>query len=200
MKSSENFSNDEIKCKCGCGLGEYTKIHFENMETLREELGKPITIISGCRCKTYNRKAGGAARSRHLPRRGKCDASDISVSGMKPEDVAALALSLGIFGGIGVGETRIHVDSRPFKTNPTMWYYSNKSRKAFEKAQERLQKELEEPELILCRTCYYARDSSNLPAIGADIQCHRFPAKNKDRQVEQPWWCGEWKSRKDSGN
>jgi uncharacterized protein YcbK (DUF882 family) len=85
----------------------------------------------GNRCEKQNDIADGADRSRHLKR----DASDIYVPNMTPKELARLAEQIGPvmgkpgtvdgFGGIGVGNYIVHVDSRPRKPSGrrALWVY-----------------------------------------------------------------------------
>ena len=67
----EYFTRDEFKCKCG---GKYCKGYphepDERMvriaDQLRKNLGVPITIVSGLRCKTWNAIQGGVSNSQHM--------------------------------------------------------------------------------------------------------------------------------------
>ena len=53
------------------------------LQALRNKIGKPIHITSGYRCEEYNERVGGATRSQHLI--GK--AADIQVRSMQPSEV-----------------------------------------------------------------------------------------------------------------
>ena len=57
------------------------------LETIRAHFGAPVVIHSGYRTPQYNAKVNGAAHSQHCYGM----AADISVSGQKPETVAAFA-------------------------------------------------------------------------------------------------------------
>ena len=59
------------------------------LEPLRKVIGKPIQINSGYRSETVNRYAGGVKNSQHLFGR----AADITVAGMKPEQLLDLLLN-----------------------------------------------------------------------------------------------------------
>jgi len=77
-----NFHLDEFACKDGTPVPsinyDLVKSLANNLEVLRRALGdKPITIISGYRTASYNKKIGGAPKSQHL----KAMAADIKVKG-----------------------------------------------------------------------------------------------------------------------
>ena len=112
MKLSKNLSNEEIACRCGCGFGEtfgeLSPQLVTGFQVLREVLGTPLHINSGCRCYSHNKAIGGAAKSQHL--RGH--ALDLSSSEATPEEIAKAAESIPILynGGIGRYDTFTHID------------------------------------------------------------------------------------------
>ncbi len=118
MQLTEHFHANEFRCKCRAKKLDVDDIwchgevwvHHELvilLETLRQRLQKPITVLSGCRCPAYNRFVGGARMSQH--KRGT--AADISVKGVTPVEVALEAQKVG-FRGIKVYPTFTHVDIR----------------------------------------------------------------------------------------
>ena len=86
----ECFTRDEFKCKCG---GKYCNGYpFEPDERmvriadqLRKNLGVPITIVSGLRCKTWNAIQGGVSNSQHM----YGEAADIYAKGVSQSRVEA---------------------------------------------------------------------------------------------------------------
>ena len=114
---TKNFKVEEFKCpKDGIPTGNILENVHElanNLQALRDHLGKPIRIISAYRCPEYNKSIGGAEKSQHMY--GK--ASDIKVKDMEPADVHKAILSLisqGKMkqGGVGLYETFVHYDIR----------------------------------------------------------------------------------------
>jgi uncharacterized protein YcbK (DUF882 family) len=88
----------------------------QNLELLREYLGKPININSGYRNPAYNAKIGGAKNSFHM----KGMASDIHVKGLTPLQVHTAIeqlISLGKMkqGGLGLYGTFVHYDIQGVK-------------------------------------------------------------------------------------
>jgi hypothetical protein len=64
MEIKQHFTDAELACKCGCGMGldrNFRKL----LEEIRTEFGKPMAISSGARCTVHNRKIGGARGSAH---------------------------------------------------------------------------------------------------------------------------------------
>jgi len=92
---------------------ENVELLCENLQVLRDHLGKPIRVISGYRSPKYNRKIGGARRSQHM----LAKAADIKISGMTPAEVKAEIVALikaGKMksGGVGLYRTFTHYDVR----------------------------------------------------------------------------------------
>jgi uncharacterized protein YcbK (DUF882 family) len=117
MKLEENFSLSEFRCKDGTGvpeeLMENVELLAKNLQVLRNEIGRPIRIISGYRSPKYNRRIGGAKRSQHMTAK----AADIKVKGMTPAEVKAVIVKLikegkMHVGGIGLYTTFTHYDVR----------------------------------------------------------------------------------------
>ena len=107
---SANFSKKEFECKCGCKKYNMNPVLINAIQQLRDLIGQPIIINSGCRCMKHNLAVGGVKNSLHV--KGK--AADIRVKGMDPETLAKHANNIVDFrsGGIGVYNTFVHVDVR----------------------------------------------------------------------------------------
>ena len=96
---SEHFSEDEFRCKCGCGTLNVHPQLIATLEQLRALYGVPIKVTSGCRCRKHNNKpvkdggAGGAPDSQHIADKTRpCRAADIKIKvkikGYKAKDIA----------------------------------------------------------------------------------------------------------------
>lgn len=109
----EYFTPDEFKCKCG---GKYCKGYpaepdermVRIVNQLRKNLGVPITIVSGLRCRTWNAIQGGVSNSQHM----YGEAADIYASGVPQSRVEA---ELDKIGGVRyhyaiVGSNNVHFD------------------------------------------------------------------------------------------
>lgn len=114
----------EFACKDGsktitvdCGL-------IDNLQQLRDTIGKPIVITSGYRTAAYNKRCGGISTSHHLT--GK--AADIKVTGMTPLQVALAADKVGLK-GIGVYPTFTHVDVCGSVTGKKLYWRTNSAGK-----------------------------------------------------------------------
>ena len=104
-----NFEPWEVACQCGCGA--LPKPHaMDNLQMLREKIGKPLVITSGMRCPAHNEKVSSTGLSGpHTTG----TAFDIAVSRGLAVRLLALALK-GPWRGIGVnqkgGGRFIHLD------------------------------------------------------------------------------------------
>ena len=75
-KDTKNFRVSEFSCHCGCGYNVISQRVIDMAQTIREALGVPVRINSGCRCEKNNAKAGGVKGSFHV----KGLAADLSCS------------------------------------------------------------------------------------------------------------------------
>jgi uncharacterized protein YcbK (DUF882 family) len=84
---------------------------------IEHHFGRPVTVTSGCRSYSHNRRIGGARESYHL----RCMAADIKVSGVGKGSVARFASGLAGRGGIGTycRDGSIHIDVGPRRN----WYW-----------------------------------------------------------------------------
>ena len=128
MKLTENFTLQEMSCKCGCEMPQDVldniKIVAEQLQIVRNKLNKPIKINSAYRCPKHNELIGGAHKivngkrietSQHV----KGLAADIVVKGMSPNGVFGfvnklMALDIIKRGGLGQYNTFTHFDIRGY--------------------------------------------------------------------------------------
>ena len=73
---TKNFKVSEFTCKCGCGHNPIDQRVIDMAQTIRQALGVPVRVNSGCRCVKHNAKSGGVKNSKHIL--GK--AADLSCS------------------------------------------------------------------------------------------------------------------------
>ena len=114
---TDNFHIKEFACHDGTNvpydLVDNVQLLAENLQVLRDDIGKPIKVISGYRNKSYNTKIGGAKRSKHM----SAMAADIRVTGMTPREVydrieALIADGKMLQGGMGRYSSFVHYDVR----------------------------------------------------------------------------------------
>lgn len=111
-KISEHFTLGEFACKDGSDAVKYSTDLLSMLEKLRSYGGFTITINSGYRTASYNKKIGGASKSSHIDgvavdvvvkRDGKVVNSKL---------ICCLAQTLG-FKGIGyISSNAVHLDMR----------------------------------------------------------------------------------------
>lgn len=64
-QDTKNFKVKEFTCKCGCGFNIIDQRVINMAQKLREFLGVPVRVNSGCRCEKHNAKVGGVKNSKH---------------------------------------------------------------------------------------------------------------------------------------
>ncbi|AWG25986.1 YcbK family protein [Flavobacterium kingsejongi] len=120
MNLSEHFTLKEFECHDGSVTPKEILPHLielvANLEVLREDIGVAITINSGYRSPSYNKKIGGALNSQHP----KGNAGDIRAKGFTPKQLAdriekLIASGKMKQGGIGIYKTFTHYDIRGTK-------------------------------------------------------------------------------------
>lgn len=108
---SRNFKVSEFRCKDGSNKILIDVDFVQNkLQAIRDHFGAPVTINSGYRTESYNKKVGGAKKSFHMTGQ----AFDIVVKGHTPAEVARYAQSLDIKGIIQYNSF-VHVDGRETK-------------------------------------------------------------------------------------
>ena len=117
---TKNFTKKEFECKGGCEMPDDVYLNIvklaNQLQYLRDYLGKPIKINSGFRCESHNEKIGGVKHSQHLL--GK--AADIVVDGINSEFIYHYIqdqIDNGemLQGGLGLYKTFVHYDIRGTK-------------------------------------------------------------------------------------
>ena len=117
VPASAHFKLSEFKCKDGTAVPAKYYANCQKLMNLLEEIraacgNRAITITSGYRTESYNKKVDGAKQSQHL----YAAAADIKVSGMGASEVYKLCDTLvGSRGGVGKYSTFTHVDVRGHK-------------------------------------------------------------------------------------
>jgi len=113
------FNEDEFSCGCreGCTAPAISHKLVALLTAIRIDLGKPMRISSGLRCKRKNMAIAGAAlRSKHLTG----EAADVvAKSHAERFEILKLALKYGIT-GIGIYSRHIHLDIG--HDEPIIWF------------------------------------------------------------------------------
>jgi len=78
-----NFNRSEFACKCGCGFDEINPLISEMCQELRDFIGVPLRINSGCRCPERNKEAGSTS-----PNHVHGNAADISCQHYNARELA----------------------------------------------------------------------------------------------------------------
>lgn len=113
IQLSTNFKVNEMACKDGSDVIFVSPELVDILQKIRDHFKSPVTITSGYRTPTYNKKVGGATYSQHT----YGTAADIKVKGIKPKAVAQFVETLmPNKGGIGIYSNFTHVDVREEKS------------------------------------------------------------------------------------
>lgn len=119
-----NFSIAELSCRCGgrfcAGAYWHDEAFLDGLQSMRDDIGKPLRLNSAHRCPQWNGAVGGAPLSQH-----KTMAADISLSGHDRFALFSAAKRHG-FRGFGLANSFLHVDRRVY---PATWYYGGSKRR-----------------------------------------------------------------------
>lgn len=114
---SKYFTEDEMRCKCGCGQCKMNEHFMDLLDSLRAAIGKPLVVTSGYRCPEHDKAIGGSGN--HTTG----FAVDLSVTDSNLRYlVVKTALELG-FTRIGVARAFIHLDRVFDKPQKVFWIY-----------------------------------------------------------------------------
>jgi uncharacterized protein YcbK (DUF882 family) len=115
MKLTKSFQLSEFACNDGTQVPESlipnVKELAKNLQVLRDEIGESLTINSGYRSPSWNKKIGGVKSSMHL----KAMASDLVCKSLTPKQLKSVIEKLikeGKMknGGIGLYPSFVHYD------------------------------------------------------------------------------------------
>lgn len=109
-----SFSQDEVKCHCGCGMVRVSMELMHKLQVVRNQyfiiFNHGLTLDCVCRCEKHNADVGGEALSAHLCTEKKIsEAADIACTDSHKRFIL-LSLLLKEFNRIEVGDTWLHAD------------------------------------------------------------------------------------------
>jgi uncharacterized protein YcbK (DUF882 family) len=118
------FSEDELRCKCGCGDLKFDERFLSILNAIRHDINIPLPVSSGYRCANHPIEAKKFSPGAHTT--GK--AADLLVFGDKAYDLVQIAMKHGIK-RIGVSQKGhknkrfIHLDADDSRISPVIWSY-----------------------------------------------------------------------------
>jgi len=123
MKLTTNFQLSEFSCKDGTRVPDDLLPNVmelaKNLQVIRDEIGEGLSILSGYRTPSWNKKVGGASNSQHM----QAKAADLTTKSLTPKKLHAVILRLikeGKIknGGVGLYPGFVHYDVRD---TPARW-------------------------------------------------------------------------------
>lgn len=105
MQITKNFKTREFKCP-DCGIVAYDQKMIDRLQILRNIMNCSITVTSGYRCLTHNKKVNGSTNSLHM----KGIACDIKVTPERLQDLKKYANLIFYDTGVGYYPAHVHVD------------------------------------------------------------------------------------------
>lgn len=118
-----NFTEDEFRCKCGCGRADMKHAFMNRLQLLRTACGFAFPVTSGFRCPEYDKLIGGA----DVHPSG--EAGDLNLWGGKINIVVSHLARLGVnrFGLSQTGDYKdrfIHLDTVVDDKHPSPWIWT----------------------------------------------------------------------------
>ena len=126
MYITKNFTTDEMACTC-CGKSDMDGEFMKTLQSIRDEMQRPLRITSGFRCEARNEQI--STTGKHGPHT-KAKACDILISGADAMRLFAVAQKHGV-SGIGMNQRGehskrfVHLDTLTPEEGPrpTVWTY-----------------------------------------------------------------------------
>lgn len=120
------FSEDELRCKCGCEEYYFDEAVLDTLNSIRRDCGFPLPVSSGYRCPDHPIEAAKEASGRPIGAHCTGKAVDIGVERERAHRLIESALAHGC-PRIGVnqrgGGRFIHLDWDYTRPHPTVWSY-----------------------------------------------------------------------------
>ena len=127
MHITKNFTTDEMACACPCHKAEMDEEFMRTLQSIRDEMQRPLKITSGFRCENHNKKVSSTGkRGPHT----YAKAADILISGADALRLFSVAQKHGV-SGVGMSQKGdhnkrlVHLDtlSPDEGPRPTVWTY-----------------------------------------------------------------------------
>lgn len=126
MHITRNFTTDEMACTC-CGKSDMDGDFMKILQSVRDEMQRPLKITSGYRCEKHNERVS------HTGKKGPhtfAKAADILISGADALRLFSIAQKHGV-SGVGMSQKGdhskrfVHLDilSPDEGPRPTVWTY-----------------------------------------------------------------------------
>ena len=113
------FTEDELKCKCGCGQNGVKSSALKKLNNARSISGVPYHLNSAYRCPKHNKEVGGSDTSSHP----LGEAFDIETTNSRNRYKILEGLIEAGFTRIGIAKTFIHADDDELKDQEVAWLY-----------------------------------------------------------------------------
>ena len=126
MLITKNFTTDEMACSC-CGKSDMDDEFMRILQSIRDEMQRPLKITSGFRCEEHNQRVSTTGK------KGPhtfAKAADILISGADAMRLFTIAQKHGV-SGVGMSQRGahakrfVHLDilSPDEGPRPTVWTY-----------------------------------------------------------------------------
>ena len=126
MLITKNFTTDEMACSC-CGKSDMDDEFMRILQSIRDEMQRPLKITSGFRCEEHNLRVSTTGKKGPHP---FAKAADILISGADAMRLFTIAQKHGV-SGVGMSQRGVHAkrfvhldilspDEGP---RPTVWTY-----------------------------------------------------------------------------
>jgi len=123
---TKNFTNKELRCRCGCGSREMPQRGTqERLQLVRTRFGRPVYLTSAKRCKRHPVESKKGTPGTHY----EGFALDLKAQGAHALELMVIAIEEG-FHGVGVSQKGsgrfIHLDDAPDapgRPRPWIWSY-----------------------------------------------------------------------------
>ncbi|MBO54049.1 MAG: peptidase M15 [Dehalococcoidia bacterium] len=126
MLITKNFTTDEMACSC-CGKSDMDDEFMRILQSIRDEMQRPLKITSGFRCEEHNQRVSTTGK------KGPhtfAKAADILISGADAMRLFTIAQKHGV-SGVGMSQRGVHskrfvhldILSPDEGPRPTVWTY-----------------------------------------------------------------------------